>query len=951
MERETTKIRPVFDASARNQDGISLNSEILTTPVALPPLTGVLNRFRSNKIALTADISKMFLRIHVPEDQIKYQRFLCRFDSSEPIRHAAITKTCFGRADSPFNASKAVILHCEAMKDRYPRATSELTRNLYVDDLLTGCDSVETAVQLQKDSVEMLSLASFPLRKWCSNSIDVIRRIPDELRGEKSRVLLTNSLDDAAELDGEKVAASSALGVEWNVEEDTLNFTGFTKITLQVDGATKRSVTSNTCKFFDPLGLISPFIITAKILIQSTWKRKIGWDDPIPEDMLRIWRKWVTEVPMLERIVLPRCVRLHAPNNGQEKAQLIVFSDASDMAFGAAVYIRYSYPHNKSETHLLMSKSRVAPLKDLTLPRKELVAALTGARLLKHVAEEMNLNPKEAACFSDSMTTLMWLRKPPRTWKQYVANRVQQLHDITDASQWTHVAGPDNPADLPSRGVSAGDLVGNKFWFNGPSWLERPEEEWPRETIESPSTDYLEEQRGPGLEDDDHVVLFSFPENDVHERLWGLPWRRLLGVTARIQLLARRSPAEPGPTDLIRARHYWIRRDQQRFLADTIQRLEQEIPLRKGDSLCKFGVKMTADGLLVAQGRLQESLLSDEEKNPIILPRLNCRSLSDIQASATARFVYDVHAFNQHAGADWILQHLRQRYWIISGRRSIRSVINHCVRCQLATKKSEGQKMAPLPLARLHTTIPWAYVGVDHAGPFRIRDGGEDSHVYVVIFTDMVSRGVHFEVVCDRTTNAFFDAFRLFISRRGIPFDLYSDEAKEFVRAKRELITLYQLVPEDELRAQLANWGVDWHLNVPYSPHRGGAWERMLRTFKETLRKCIGTRVLTERSLRLYAAEIEAMMNDRPLCVPPASTDISEAITPSLIMNGRRLRNLPSPEKPAAPIFSGDDAGEIYEAWRNRQKLLRHAWKQFTQTYMKQVLLRFPKWERGTLPR
>ena len=941
-EHETTKIRPVFDASAKNQDGISLNTEILTPPVTHPPLTGILMRFRQKRIALTADISKMFYRILVPEEHQKYQRFLFRYDPSEPIQHAAHVKTAFGRADSPYNASKVVKMQIELDQRKYPAAAAELSKNLYVDDLLTGTDTVSEALNLHRECVALLDGASLQLRKWCSNSLDVLQQIPEHLRGEKAHVLLTGNLTDEAEIDGEKAAISSALGVEWNVEEDTLRFSGFAKMTLTVEGCTKRSVTSNVCKFFDPLGLISPFIVTAKVLVQSTWKRQIGWDELLPEDMRQVWQKWVAGVPLLDRMEIPRCIRVHVPPNAKEEVMLIVFSDASELALGAAVYIRISYGMGRTETHLLMSKSRVAPLKELTLPRKELVAALMGARLLKHVAEELEMKTSDAICFSDSMTALQWMRKPPRTWKQYVANRVQQIQEITTAEQWRHVAGPDNPADLPSRGTTTADLVGNELWFKGPRWLHRPVEEWPREGSPIPSNACLEEARGPGLEDDEVIALVAYEVNETHDSLWRLPWRRLLGVTARLFRLARGKKDTPNSLDLHEARMYWLRRDQRRFLADTIQRLERGEPLRTGDSLRRLGVKLDENGFLVAEGRLQHSLISEEMTYPIILPKIVCKSLTDTHSTATARLIYDTHAYNQHAGADWLLQHLRQRYWILSGRRTIRSVIRHCVRCQIATKGPMKQRMAPLPFARLHTSIPWAYVGVDHAGPFRIRCETEDTKGYIVIFTDLVSRGVHFEFVPRRDTESFFEAFRQFISRRGTPFELYSDQAREFERARKELIGLYELVDPDKLKAGLAQMGILWRLNVPYSPHRGGVWERMLRTFKESLRKAIGTRVLTERQLRLYTAEIEAMMNDRPLCVPASGKDITEAITPSLIMNGRRLRYLPGAPKP--PFYATDDAAKAAEKWKARQTLMQHAWRHFSTTYMKEVLTRIPKW-------
>jgi hypothetical protein len=177
-------------------------------------------------------------------------------------------------------------------------------------------------------------------------------------------------------------------------------------------------------------------------------------------------------------IILRRCLRLIGPK--VEQKMLVVFGDASDLALGMAIYMRISYDDGQCESHLVMAKSKVAPKNVATLPRKELAAALAATRLLVHVAEALQMDPKEARCFTDSMTTLQWLRKHPRTWKQWVANRVTVIHELTGPEQWRHVAGPDNPADLPSRGITAAELAGNTFWYHGPAWLLLPEAQWPR---------------------------------------------------------------------------------------------------------------------------------------------------------------------------------------------------------------------------------------------------------------------------------------------------------------------------------------------------------------------------------------------------------------------------------------------------------------------------------------
>jgi hypothetical protein len=200
-------------------------------------------------------------------------------------------------------------MHVEKFKDDFPLAAAELGRNLYVDDLLSGTDTVEEALALQKDAVQLMAKAGLPIRKWCSSDAEVMKGIPEAERGALGRHLLTSQLQDEQDCEVETRPSSSALGVEWFIEGDTLRYTGFSKMNLPEGQCTKREVVAAVASFFDPLGLIAPFIISAKILIQRLWKRSLDWDEALPADVLAEWHAWTREVPHLDKIWVPRCFR------------------------------------------------------------------------------------------------------------------------------------------------------------------------------------------------------------------------------------------------------------------------------------------------------------------------------------------------------------------------------------------------------------------------------------------------------------------------------------------------------------------------------------------------------------------------------------------------------------------------------------------------------------------
>ncbi|CAG7822194.1 unnamed protein product, partial [Allacma fusca] len=258
------------------------------------------------------------------------------------------------------------------------------------------------------------------------------------------------------------------LGIQWHPAVD--NF-GFKVQVINVDRSfTKREVLSDTAKLFDPLGILSPVTIYPKLFLQALWKLELGWDESIPEEIAIGWKHYRETLPRLEQIQIPRCVIVPNVIN----LQLHGFSDASERAYAAAVYIRSVAVSGSIEVHLLTSKTKVAPLKNVSLPRLELCGAVLLAKLMTNVHQALALNFNELHCWSDSTIVLAWINSASYKWKPFVANRITEIHECRPAPKWHHISGKDNPADLPSRGISPPDLQGNNLWWHGPALLHAP---------------------------------------------------------------------------------------------------------------------------------------------------------------------------------------------------------------------------------------------------------------------------------------------------------------------------------------------------------------------------------------------------------------------------------------------------------------------------------------------
>lgn len=234
---------------------------------------------------------------------------------------------------------------------------------------------------------------------------------------------------------------------------------------------------SAVAQVYDPDGYISSTIVIGKMIIQELWKSKVDWDQPVDQQIAEVWKQLWDDIIHLEKFRIDRWIG----TSDQTKTKLIGFSDASQKAYGAVVYARTEYPDGTIKCHLLSSKTRVAPLKEATIPRLELSAAELLARLITELLSSMEFGKTEYMLFTDSSITLYWIRKPPESLKVFVSNRVASIQTKTDPKYWHYVNTKQNPADLLSRGVKPSELVDNKLWLHGPIWLQNPESLWPSE--------------------------------------------------------------------------------------------------------------------------------------------------------------------------------------------------------------------------------------------------------------------------------------------------------------------------------------------------------------------------------------------------------------------------------------------------------------------------------------
>ena len=412
------KVRVVFDCAATYK-GVSLNNQLLQGPDFMNSLVGVLIRFRQENVALVADIEAMFHQVRVQDEDCDALRFLWWSDGdlSKTPKCYRMQVHLFGATSSPSCTAYALRRTATDHADLYePEVISTVERNFYVDDCLKSVPTETDAIKLASDLQSLMKTGGFRLTKWLSNSRQVVNSIQ-----ESERAPSVVNLDK-----GESLPLDRALGVHWDVDRDEIKF----KVKLSDKPLARRGILSVVSSVFDPLGLVSPVTLPAKAIVQNLWSQKLGWDDQISEQDAENWLRWLSNLPQLEKISVRRCFKPRGFSS-VKNTQLHVFSDGSELGYGACAYLRLEDENDNTTCSLVAGKSRLAPLKQTSIPRLELSGAVVAAQLYGQIAEELEINIDQVTFWTDSMIVLGYIKNETRRFKTFVGNRIGQIHELT----------------------------------------------------------------------------------------------------------------------------------------------------------------------------------------------------------------------------------------------------------------------------------------------------------------------------------------------------------------------------------------------------------------------------------------------------------------------------------------------------------------------------------------
>ncbi|XP_065918796.1 uncharacterized protein [Dysidea avara] len=690
---------------------------------------------------------------------------------------------------------------------------------------------------------------------------------------------------------------------------------------------TKREVLRESCKIFDPLGLLSSVTIRAKTFMQSLWQRNVDWDEPLSDEDQKQWLNIAENIQEAKSVQIPR---QYSPTVSASKQpdRLHVFADASLTAYGAVAFICRG-----SNTSFIMAKSRVAPLKPLTLPKLELMGALTAARLCSFILQALTTLNLSIQLWSDSQIALHWIMGQ-KSNNVFVAHRVTQILELSGSESWRYCPTQDNPADLLTRGISSSQLKSSMLWIHGPQWLPS-ENSWPvwqsspniemqalavTVTTFNPTT----LQRSAGTIHIHHIIGIS-----NYSTL-----SRLLGVTAYLCRFITNCRKQPqgrltGPLTPLELHHAlvtWVKQCQEEMYSKEIASLTSPSSTAKRLPLVRqLRLFLDEDHMLRCGGRIHNAPLSKTAKFPLLLPPKH---------TLTSLVIHSVHLRLFHAGTNATLTAIRQRFWIPTARQRIKSLLRHCVIC----RKHSGKPYAvpdppPLPEIRTCESDPFSITGIDFTGALYVRNSSTESKVYVCLFTCATTRAIHLEIVTDLSVETFFLAFRRFASRRSLPQILVSDNASTYTAAAEKLQRLLQ---SDHLADMLGRQGVQWCFIPKRAPWYGDWWERLIGLTKMALKKVLGRSRVTLAVLQTLIAEVEAILNDRPLTYVSCELNDLEPLTPSQLLHGRRIVSLPHEQVTEQdiddPTFG--DYSEVNQRARLQAALLSQFWSRWRHEYL-----------------
>ncbi len=949
-EGKTNKIRIVFDCSAKDRNGNSLNKSMVVGPVPDANLVQILTRFRMNKVAVGADVSECFLTVKMhPDDQNKF-RFLWFNRVGEVVKYK-FTSLIFGSAASPWISSTCLFKLLDRHLGKDKELVEKIKKSIWVDDIVLSEPTVKEARRDLDQLMSIFSEASFRLAKLVASDDAVLNHFPDD------QLLFPRGID--------RKGSMKVLGVDWSVDEDEI-YVGrdFEKsFSFKKGYDTKRTVAKAVGSIYDPLGILLPWKTGGNILIKEIWSyheklsadrgiekaTKALWDEKLPPHLQKQVDEWKKGHEKAREIRLPRWISLDA---AAESKEIYGFADASPFAFGCVTYLRVKFPNGSVQCRFLTARGKVNKVNGYSLPRCELLAAKFLATLVYNLKEFMDL-PEDFPCklFGDSTVALCWIKGEPHQWKTFVHNAVKAIHKFTSPQDWYHVPGLENPADLLTRPHSPPEILAHKEWLEGPAFAYT--DSLPKQPkFYQPTAEAAKEFREPpegalfvGATLRSATLLH--PVQMLVDRYSDI--RKVLRIIVRwkraakgLSLSAMFHPPLITYGDMVAAADELMKYVQGKLFPDEIKALSKGKPVSATSRLATLN-PVWEDGLIRARGRLALLPLDHKDMSKsasagFTIPEYNRPIVIADDGDIVPRVIRFIHEDGDHATTDSVHAQMRKRWWLLRARRLINQVKKTCIPCRKVSGRAPTQIVPPLPAQRLAVNQPpFSHVAIDGLGHIFIAP--EDKRkkpekVWVLVISCMTTRGINLELLESNDAESFVQAMRRHFAEYGKARSVRLDNFP----SHKKMATLFDQLNKGKTvniraRSKRKAEGIYWSWSARYQPSTNGVIERAVKSVKEILLKELDKTLLDRVQLTTLLKEVKQVINSRPLVqLPRGSVDDGEVITPHHLIYGHNLSLLPLGELEEGQTKS------TASYWAQKQRVLKVFWDSFKSQYIDSLL-------------
>ena len=909
-QSRTQKVRLCHNASSKcTSTKKSLNSCLLPGIIGqyMPDLVALVLQFRLHKHILLTDISRLFFEIRISPADRDWQRFLYAHENNEEPIAYRMCSLIMGAVSSPFQALYCIKMLCDLFENEFPEAVETIKDKIYVDDLVGVFDCATKATKVARQLVQLFSKCSMRCHKFKASSDQILNNA--EIKMDQRQ------LEDTVKV----------LGLQWHVPSDTIEFKyyeGFEDNKVE----TKRTALRACSQVWDPAALIQPVIFKCKILIKRCWEEGLDWDTPLSGPLLKDFLKWKESIKQLDSIKLPRMV---LSNLEPGQAWLAVSSDASFLGIGVCVHVVSGH-----SSQLLYSRSRISPMKDknkeepgMSIIRLELVSILLATRTVAYIE---NIVGKtfftSVVYFTDSLVNCQRIKNgDPNSYKQWTAARLLEISHRMTRDQINHLPGALNASDYCSRGCFPLEIKDNSLWLHGPNFYLLPRSSWPQEKAltkkEAEEIQRLDklEQKGntPVIQATSAAARYIFKSHLSLDQLTEKTsncGRLIRSISYIFRFLVTKCPKLKEKTKLFQetnvtqtghltvpetrvATMYLIRTDQRKHFQKDLELIDGELKPKYNSPLVQMRCFEDKHGLFRGVTRLdQAKTIPESSRRPILLPK---------NSEFVQKYLLYLHSINGHTTLSNFHYYLQRSFFIIGGKKQLQKIVKQCRQTNCQNLRTLHQVCPPLPSPRVdisETSQNWTTVSLDYFGPILFRNPDQGCSCpnpiqksYGLILTDFYSRAIDLQLCRSQKVEDFFTAFTRYTSYRGVPTTLFSDHSKTFSAADRQLNKILKAVDWSKVKDQMVQKSITWTWSIPKWSQSNGLTERMILMVKKSLNSTLmASSNLTFSQIELLLSQCQLDVNDRPLhCRSEAFDDPESMVTPSLLNNGRFLRQLP----------------------------------------------------------